>query len=88
MKDKVKKKKRWERNAIFRMLSFQVLLPFSLSFFHCIFKFFISLALLCGMLDLVPQPGIIPMLLAVEAQSPNHWTAREVLPFSLYTPFS
>ena len=26
---------------------------------------------------LVPQPGIEPMLLAVEAQSLNHWTARE-----------
>ena len=57
-------------------------------FFHCIFKFFISLALLCGMLDSVPQAGIKPMSPAVEAQSPNHWTAREVLPFSLYTPFS
>ena len=28
--------------------------PLSLSFFHCILKFFISLALLCGVLDLVP----------------------------------
>ena len=25
-----------------------------------------------------PSPGIKPRLLAVEAQSPNHWTAREV----------
>ena len=30
----------------------------------------------CGIL--VPQPGIEPRLLALEAQSPNHWTAREV----------
>ena len=27
---------------------------------------------------LVPRPGIEPMPLAVKAQSPNHWTAREV----------
>ena len=30
----------------------------------------------CGMQD--PQRGILPMLPAVEAQSLNHWTAREV----------
>ena len=29
----------------------------------------------CGIL--VPRPGIEPVPLAVEAQSPNHWTARE-----------
>ena len=28
---------------------------------------------------LVPQPGIEPGTLAVQAQSPNHWTAREFL---------
>ena len=27
---------------------------------------------------LVPQPGIEPMPPAMEAWSPNHWTAREV----------
>ena len=27
---------------------------------------------------LAPQPGIKPVPPAVEAQSPNHWTAREV----------
>ena len=27
---------------------------------------------------LVPRPGIEPSPPAVEAQSPNHWTAREV----------
>ena len=26
---------------------------------------------------LVPQPGIKPVLSALEARSPNHWTARE-----------
>ena len=30
----------------------------------------------CGIL--VPQPGIEPVLPAVEAWSPNHWTTREV----------
>ena len=30
----------------------------------------------CGIL--VPQSGIEPMPLAMEAQSPNHWTAREL----------
>ena len=30
----------------------------------------------CGIL--VPQPGIEPVPLAVEAQSLNHWTTREV----------
>ena len=29
----------------------------------------------CGIL--IPRPGIKPMLPAVEAWSPNHWTARE-----------
>ena len=32
---------------------------------------------------LVPQPGIEPGPLAVKAQRPNHWTAREFLPFFL-----
>ena len=31
----------------------------------------------CGIL--VPQPGVEPMSPTVEAQSHNHWTAREVL---------
>ena len=30
----------------------------------------------CGIL--VPQPGIKSELLALEVQSPNHWTGREV----------
>ena len=30
----------------------------------------------CG--SLVPQPGIEPVLPALEAQNLNHWTAREV----------
>ena len=39
----------------------------------------------CG--TLVPQPGIEPVPPAVEVQSLNHWTAREVLehaPFCLF----
>ena len=36
------------------------------------------LAVLRGMQDLSsPQPGIEPVPPAVEAWSPNHWTARE-----------
>ena len=42
--------------------------------FNCIY-----LATPCAVCSiLVPQPGIEPIPLAVEAQSPNHWTAREV----------
>ena len=33
---------------------------------------------------LVPQPGIEPMPPAVEAQSPDHWTAREVPYYFLF----
>ena len=36
----------------------------------------------CGIL--VPRPGIEPVLPAVEAQSPNHWTTREVPETHLY----
>ena len=31
----------------------------------------------CGLWDLVSQPGIEPGPLAVEVESPNHWTTRE-----------
>ena len=31
----------------------------------------------CGSLLIVPRPGFEPVSLAVEAQSPNHWTARK-----------
>ena len=36
----------------------------------------------CGIL--VPQPGIKPMPPALEAQSLNHWTTREVLLFLIF----
>ena len=40
--------------------------------------FFVFLTVLtCGILVL--QPGIEPVLLAVKAQSPNHWATREFL---------
>jgi len=32
-----------------------------------------------GLQDFVPQPGMETMPPAVEAWSPNHWTAREFL---------
>ena len=38
--------------------------------------FFWLLCTACGIL--VPQPGIEPETSAVKAQSPNHWTAREI----------
>ena len=36
----------------------------------------------CGML--VPQPGVEPAPPAVEAQSLNHWTTREVPPQGVF----
>ena len=47
------------------------------SFFNC-------LAMPCGLL--VPRPGIEPAPPALEAQSLNHWTAREILDQSLLIP--
>ena len=58
--------------------------PTHLSSIHLLTYVF-SLALL------IPQPGVKPMPPAVEAWSPNHWTAREVPPptcllfFSLFS---
>ena len=40
--------------------------------------FFFFLAVQHGMWDLSSQPEMEPVLPAVEAQSLNHWTAREV----------
>ena len=34
---------------------------------------------------LVPQPDIEPVPPAVDAQSPNHWTAKEFPVFSIFT---
>ena len=42
-----------------------------------IFFNFFFLAVPHGMLDLSSRPGIEPAPRAVEARSPNHWTARE-----------
>jgi len=41
-------------------------------------RFFFFLAVPHGMWDLSSQPEMEPVLPAVEAQSLNHWTAREV----------
>lgn len=67
------------------------------SFHVLLFKFLFSLALgpavtsvllmatLHGMMrDLISQSGMEPMLPAVETQSPNHWTPREVPRFFLF----
>ena len=40
---------------------------------------FIFLAILCGMQDLNPWPGIEPVCSALRAQSLNHWAVREVV---------
>ena len=46
----------------------------------CFFlSFFFSLAVSVARGILVPQSGIEPGPLAVEVQSPNHWTIRESL---------
>ena len=37
------------------------------------------MAISCSVWDLVPQPGMKPTPWALEAQSPIHWTAREVV---------
>ena len=60
-----------------------------LQFFICLWFTFLNIAyqvlfffwphcMACGIL--VPQPGIKPVPPAVEVQSPNHWTTREVPP--------
>ena len=63
---------------VFKMLSPEAHIH---SFSCASFFFFLSLSLwlpwaACGIF--VPQPGIEPMSPALEAQSLNHWTAREV----------
>ena len=40
-----------------------------------------------GMWDLSSQPGTEPMAPSVEAQSLNHWTAREVFKCFVYLFF-
>ena len=44
----------------------------------------LSCSLGCGIL--VPQPGIEPMSPGVEAQSSNHWMAREIPDLSILSP--
>ena len=53
--------------------------------FFFIFKFYLFIygRAACGIF--VPQPGIEPLTPAVEAQSLNHWTAREV-PVGTFKP--
>ena len=50
-------------------------------FLYPISPLFLFLALPHACRILVPQPGIEPKPPAVEAQSLNHWTSREVLHF-------
>ena len=50
-------------------------------------NFFLFLATLSGMWELVPQSGLEPMLFALEVQSLNHWTLREVPQLELKCDF-
>ena len=52
------------------------LLPWS-SIFIFFFFFFFALAVLCGLLDLIPWSGIESRPPAVEARRPTCWPARE-----------
>ena len=56
-------------------------------FLSFLFFFFWPCTVACGIL--VPQPGIEPSSPAVEAQSLNHWCAREVpISFSFFLDFA
>ena len=54
----------------------QILIASGIQTLQCLCFFFWPCQMACRIL--IPQPGIEPMLPAVEAQSPNHWTTREV----------
>ena len=51
---------------------------FAVFYFLLFFFFFFFLLYLAAFGILVPQVGLKPVSLAVEARSPNHWTTREV----------
>ena len=56
-------------------------------FFLSLSYFFLAMPWACGIL--IPWPGIEPGSLAMKAQNPNHWTAREFPPnysFNLHFP--
>ena len=65
---------RSHRNSSFWAHSTQITLPF--------FYLFIFLGCTGRHVEL-PCPSIEPVAAAVETQSPNHWTTREILPLSL-----
>ena len=67
----------WATREAFLPLNLPAINCLSLSFLRLkIFSFFSSHYVACGIL--VPRPGIKPVPPAVEAESPNHWTTREV----------
>ena len=63
------------KNEIRYLFTFQLDLPIANLFFF--FFFFWLHCAACGIL--VPRPGMEAGPAAVEARSPNRWTAREVL---------
>ena len=68
----------------FKKISLPLFPKDALNLFYFILFYF--LAELCGMRDL-PQPGMEPELPAVEVQSFNHWTTREVQKKGFYSCF-
>ena len=62
-------------SAPFSLFLTQKLSPFTFLFLN-FYLFFWPCLLACRIL--VPQPGIEPMSPAVETQTLNHWTAREI----------
>ena len=53
---------------------------FFLSLFFKIFIYLAVAGLSCSMWDLVPRPGVEPGPPALETQSLDHWTSKEVQP--------
>ena len=52
-----------------------ILVPHQAALYFRIFIFFFFGLLACGIL--IPPPGVKPVPLALEGQSPNHWTTRK-----------
>ena len=74
------KKKRYPKTNTYSMILLTWFFGVFLSFTGLFFTSWLCLEA-CGIL--VPPPGTEPVPPAVEAQSPNHWTIREVLHLAL-----
>ena len=56
-------------------LAWDILVPHQAALYFRIFLFFFFGLPVCGIL--IPPPGVEPVPLALEGQSPNHWTTRK-----------